>query len=168
MVREQATRTKTKYKIWCSVSGDLQPLLDWGAESTLSPAFIPNCRLQDIFIISFPRHYTDTVQISLFLPRAIPFGASLRNNQQACRQRSCLAPSWCSKIHAFINPVILPSGSGLGVYSKVIILKTWKIIINTVSNTLCFQVLFLWNLSRLWKYIIRNSHYIFPFLFLQK
>ena len=33
--------------IWCNGSWDLQFLLGWGAESTLSPAFIPNCRLQD-------------------------------------------------------------------------------------------------------------------------
>ena len=28
--------------------GGLQPLLDWGAESTLNPAFIPNCRLSSV------------------------------------------------------------------------------------------------------------------------
>ena len=176
MVREQAMRMKTEHEIWCNGSGDLQPLLDWGAESTLSPAFISNRRLQD-FLRSYLSQdtccvnqvrlnvmdHTDIVQISLCLPQAVPFWASLRNNQ-----RSCLVPSWCSKVHAFMNPVILPSGSGLGVYNKVIILKTWKILINTVSNMLCFQVLFLWNFSRLWKYIIRNSHYIFPFLFPQE
>ena len=37
--------------------------------------------------------------------------------------------------------------------------KTWKIIINIVSRyMLFFQVLFLWNFSSLWKYVIRNSH----------
>ena len=46
-VRERALRMKTELKIWCNGSGDLQPLLDWGAESTLSPAFISNCRLQN-------------------------------------------------------------------------------------------------------------------------
>ena len=109
------------------------------------------------FDLSFPRHYPDIVQICLFLPQAIPFWDSLMNNQQ----RSYLMPTRCSKVHAFVMPVILPSGSGLGVCNKAIIRrKTWKIIINTVSwYILFFQVLFLWNFSRLWKYIIRNSHY---------
>ena len=123
-IREQMTRMKTKHEIWCNGSGDRQPLLDWGAESTLSPAFIPNCRLQDFFfILSLPRHYTDRVQISLFLPQAIPFWACLRNNQQVHRQRSSLIPIRCSKVFAFKIPVILPSGSGLGVWNKEIILK---------------------------------------------
>ena len=40
--------------------------------------------------------------------------------------------TWCSKVHAFMIPVILPSGSGLGVCNKAIIpRKTWKIIINS-------------------------------------
>lgn len=45
MVWECATRMKTEHEIWCNGSGDLQSLWDWGAESTLSPAFISNCRL---------------------------------------------------------------------------------------------------------------------------
>ena len=46
--------------------------------------------------------------------------------------------------------------------------KTWKIIINMIScYVLFFQVLFLWGFSRLWQYIVRNPHYISPFLFLQ-
>ena len=47
MVQEQLTRMKTEHEIWYNGSGNLQPLLDWGAEYTLRPAFIPNCRLQD-------------------------------------------------------------------------------------------------------------------------
>ena len=47
MVRDRATRMKTEHEIWCNDSGDLQPLLDRGAEPTLSPAFIPKCRLQE-------------------------------------------------------------------------------------------------------------------------
>ena len=55
-VQEQAMKMKTEHKIWCNGSGHLQPLLDWGAESTLSPAFIPNCRLQDFFFnLIFPK-----------------------------------------------------------------------------------------------------------------
>ena len=46
-VWEPVKRMKIEREIWCNGSGDLQPLLDWGAESTLSPAFIPGCRLQD-------------------------------------------------------------------------------------------------------------------------
>ena len=78
------------------------------------------------FALSFPRHYIDIVQISLFLPQAVPFWNSLGNNQQVCRQCSYLMPTWCSKVHAFMIPVILPCGSGLGVCNKAIILrKTW-------------------------------------------
>ena len=77
------------------------------------------------FDLSFPRYYIDIVQI-LFLPQAVPFWNSLRNNQQMCRQCSYLTQTWCSKVHAFLIPVILPSGSGLGVCNKAIILrKSW-------------------------------------------
>ena len=51
-----ATRMKTEHEIWGNGSGDMQPLLDWGAESTLSPAFIPNCRLQDFLRSYLSRH----------------------------------------------------------------------------------------------------------------
>lgn len=85
--------------IWSNGSGDLQPLLDWDAESTLSPAFVAKCRLQDFFKI-----WTDIVQISLFSPQAVPIWASLRNNQQLRRQRSCLMPTWCSKVHPSHTP----------------------------------------------------------------
>ena len=46
MVQEQATRMKTEHEIWCNGSGDLQPPSDWGAESSVSPAVIPDCTLQ--------------------------------------------------------------------------------------------------------------------------
>ena len=116
--------------------------------------------------LSFPRHCADIVQI-LFSPQAIPSWEGLGNSQQVCRRCSYLMPTRCSKVHAFMTPVILPSGSGLGVCKKAIILrKTWKmffIIVNTLSTVswymLFFQVPFLWNFSRLWVYIIRNSHY---------
>ena len=78
------------------------------------------------FILSFPRHCTDIVQISLFLPQASHFWASLRNNQQVCRQRSCLTLTQSYKVHAFMIPVILPSGSGLGVYNKIIVNKNME------------------------------------------
>ena len=122
-----------------------------------------------LFDLSFPRHYTDIVQIPLFLLQAFPFWESLRNTQQVCRLRSYLTLTQCSKVHAFMIPVILPSGYGLGVCNKAIIL--WKtgnmvFIIADISSTvswymLFFQVLFLWNFSRLWKYI-RNSCYSSP------
>ena len=116
--------------------------------------------------LSFPRHCADIVQI-LFSPQAIPSWEGLGNSQQVCRRCSYLMPTCCSKVHAFMTPVILPSGSGLGVCKKAIILrKTWKmffIIVNTLSTVswymLFFQVPFLWNFSRLWVYIIGNSHY---------
>ena len=136
VVWEQATKMKTENKVWCNGSEDLHPLWDWGAESTLSPAFIPNCRLQD-FLRSYLSQdtccvnhkllsvmdYTDIVQISLCLPQVVPSWASLGNNQQVHRQCSCLTLTRCSKVPAFMIPVILLSGSGLGVCNKVIILK---------------------------------------------
>ena len=67
--------------------------------------------------------YTDIVQISLFSPQACPFQASLGNNEQVRRQCSCLALTRWSKVRAFMIPVILPSGSNLGVCNKAIILK---------------------------------------------
>ena len=77
-------------------------------------------------ILSFPRHYTDIVQITLFLTQAIPFWASLGNNEQVHKQQSGLTPALCSKVHAFMIPVILPSGSGLGVYNKIIVNKNME------------------------------------------
>ena len=71
-----------------------------------------------LFDLSFPRHHTDTVQIPLFLLQAVPFWENLRNTQQVCRLRSYLMPTRCSKVHAFMIPVILPSGSGLGVCTR--------------------------------------------------
>ena len=110
-----------------------------------------------LFDLSFPRHYTDTVQISLFLPQAVPFWESLRNTQQVCRRRSYLTPTGCSKVHALMTPVILPSGSGLGVCNKAIILrKTWKMffIIIDVSST---QFLDICCLSRCYFYEISQG-----------
>ena len=54
-VREWATSMKTELKIWCNGSGYPQSLLDWGAESSLSPAFISNCRLQNFLWSFFPK-----------------------------------------------------------------------------------------------------------------
>ena len=148
MVQERVTRRKTEHETWCKGSIEaLWPLLDWGAESTLNPAFIHNCRLQDFLRSYLSQHtghishillnimdYTDTVQISVCLPQAIPFWDSLRNNQQVGRQCSYPTPTPCSRVHAFMIPVILPFGCGLGVCNKAIILrKTWKIIINVIS-----------------------------------
>ena len=55
MVLEQVMRMKTEHKIWFNGSGNLQPLLDRAAESTLSPACNPNCRLQDFFDLIFSK-----------------------------------------------------------------------------------------------------------------
>ena len=105
--------------------------------------------------LSFPRHYIDIVQISLFWPQGVPLWDSLRNSQQVCRQCSCLTLTRCSKVHAFMTPVILPSGSGLGVCKKAVILrKTWKmffIIVDTSSQFLdiChFSRCYLYEISR--------------------
>ena len=148
MVQERATRMKTEHEIWCNGSRDLQPLLDWGGESTLSPAFIPNCRLQEFIwsylsqdtcyvnhvLINF-RDYIDIAQIYFFLPQSVPFWASLRNSQQVRRQHSCQMLIRGSKVHTFMIKVILPSDSGLGVCNKMTIFKkkNWKIIINIIS-----------------------------------
>ena len=55
IVAPQVPEWVTRYEIWCNGSGDLQPLLDWCAESTLRPAFIPDCRLQNSFWSVFPK-----------------------------------------------------------------------------------------------------------------
>ena len=92
------------------------------------------------FDLSFPRHYIDIVHISLFLPQAIPFWDSLRNNQQVGRQCSYPTPTPCSRVHAFMIPVILPSGSGLGVCNRAVILrKTWKKSSIRFLNICCFS-----------------------------
>ena len=72
--------------------------------------------------------FIDIVQLSLFLPQAVPFQASLGDNQQVCRPGAYLVfQSPC-----FQDPDHIPSGSGLGVFNKAIILrKMWKIIINS-------------------------------------
>ena len=44
---------KTEHEIWCRGSGDLQPLLGCGAESTLSPAFILDCSYNNFFDLIF-------------------------------------------------------------------------------------------------------------------
>ena len=129
---------KIKHEIWCSGSGDKQPLLDWGAESTLSPAFIPDCRLENFFWSVFPKtlhwHSLDLV----FTPGHSLLGKSLEQPASACRWCSHLMLTGCPKVHAFMILVILPSGSGLGVCNKAIILrKTW-INIMQFLNICCF------------------------------
>ena len=105
--------------------------------------------------LSSPKHYTDIVQISLFLPQAIPFWESLRSNQQVHRQYSHLTLTWCSKVHTFMIPVILPSGSGLGVCNKAIILrKTWRIIITQFLNICCFSKCYFCEISQGWESIL--------------
>ena len=117
-VREQVMRMKTEHEIWCNGSRDLQPLigLRCRVHSWVQLLFLI-ADYETFFDLSFPRHYIDTVQI-LFLPQAIPFWDSLGNNEQVRRQWSYLTPTWCSKVHAFMIPVILPSRSGLGVCNK--------------------------------------------------
>ena len=127
MVQGRVMRMKTGYEIWCNGSGDLQPLLDWHAEHTLSPAFIPDCRPQDFLKPYLSQDTccvnhellnvlddTDAVQVFLFTPQAILFRSSLGNSWQGHRQRSHLAPTQCSKVHVFMMPVILPPGLALG------------------------------------------------------
>ena len=127
---------------------DLQPLLDWGAESTLSPVLLLIADYKTFFDLYFPRHYIDIVQI-LFLPQAVPFWENLGNNQQVHRQCSYLTVTWCSKVHALIIPVILPSGSGLGICNKAIILrKTWRIIITQFLNICYFSKCYFGEISQ--------------------
>ena len=58
-------------------SGDRQPLLDWGAESTLSPAFTPSCRLQDFLWSHLCQDTTLTRPRSpCFYPGLFPLGSS--------------------------------------------------------------------------------------------
>ena len=84
-------------------------------------------------ILSFPRHYADIVQISLFSPQAILFWASLGNNQQVRRQHSCLIPIWYSKSILSGSQSYSLLGLALGFITRLLLIKTWKIIISTVS-----------------------------------
>ena len=152
MVWEWVMRMKTEHGIWCNGSGDQQPLLDWGAESTLSPAFIPNCRLQDFFDLIFPKTLCWHSPDLLVFTQVVPFWASLRNNHQVHGRLHAWPPTQCFQVHAFMTPVILPSGSGLGVCNKAIILrKTWKIIINTVLNICRFSRCYFCGISQGWE-----------------
>ena len=127
---------------------DLQPLLDWGAESKQVQLLFLIADYKTFFDPSFPRHFTDIVQI-LLLPQAISFWETLGNNQQVHRQCSYLTVTRCSKDHALIIPVILPSGSGLGVRNKAIILrKTWRIIITQFLNICCFSKCYFCEISQ--------------------
>ena len=127
---------------------DLQPLLDWGAESKQVQLLFLIADYKTFFDPSFPRHFTDIVQI-LLLPQAISFWETLGNNQQVHRQCSYLTVTRCSKGHALIIPVILPSGSGLGVRNKAIILrKTWRIIITQFLNICCFSKCYFCEISQ--------------------
>ena len=133
MVWDRATRMKTEHEILCNGSGGCSPYWTevqsplWGQLLFLIAGY------KTVFDLSFPRHYIDIAHI-LFLPQAVPFWDSLRNNQQVRGQCSYLMRTLCSKVHAFMILVILPFGSGLGVWNKAVILrKTWKITINTVS-----------------------------------
>ena len=132
----------------CNGSGYPQSLLDWGAESTLSPVLLLIADYKTFFDLSFPRHYIDIVQI-LFLPQAVPFWENLGNNQQVHRQCSYLTLTRCSKVYAFMIPMIIPSGSGLGVCNKLIILrKTWRIIITQFLNLYCFSKCYFCEISQ--------------------
>ena len=128
-------------------SGDLQPLLDWGTQSTLSLAFIPNCRLQDFLrshlsqdtcrvnhLLLSVVDYTDTVQISCVYPRSSPSGlvsgtvskciSSLHAWRWLGVPRSML--SW-SQSYSLL-------GLALGVVTRRLFLRRmWKIIIYIIS-----------------------------------
>ena len=160
-VREWATRLRTEHENWCNGSGGLQPLLDWGGSPLWVQLLFLIADYKTFFDLSFPRHYIDIVPISLFSPQTIPFWDSLGNNQQVCRQCSHLMLTRCSKVHAFMIPVILSSGSGLGVCNKAIILrKTWKTIINTVSW--CMHAVFPGAVSKKFLKAVKVHYWKFP------
>ena len=52
-VQEQMTRMKTTRNLVQWIRGPTDS--DWGAESTLSPAFIPDCRIQNLLWSVFPK-----------------------------------------------------------------------------------------------------------------
>ena len=133
-------KMKTKHEIWCNGSGDLQPLLDWDAVATLSPAFIPDCRLQNLLWSFFSKTlYWHSPHLLVFTPSRSLLGNSREKSESACRRCSYLTLTQCSKVHAFVILVILLSGSGFEVCNKAIILrKTW-IIITQFLNICCFS-----------------------------
>ena len=146
---------RAEHEIWCSGSGACS--LCW--TEVQSPLWVQLLLLtvdyKTFLDRSFPRHCTDIGQI-LFSPQAVPSWDGLGNSQQVCRRCSYLALTCCSKVHAFMTPVILPSGSGLGVCKKAIILrKTWKmffIIVDTSSTQLldicCFSRCYFYEISQ--------------------
>ena len=105
--------------------------------------------------LSFPRQGTDIGQISLFFPRPFPRGM-VSGTVSKCVGGVHTWPRPAVKVHAFMTPVILPSGSGLGVCKKAIILrKTWKmffIIVDTSSTQLldicCFSRCYYYEISQ--------------------
>ena len=104
---------------------------------------------------SFPRHCTDIGQISLFFPRPFPHGV-VSGTVSKCVGGVHTWPRPAVKVHAFMTPVILPSGSGLGVCKKAVILrKTWKlffIIVDTSSaqflDICCFSRCYFYEISQ--------------------
>ena len=89
---ERETWMKTEHEIWCNGSGDLQPLLNWGTEATLSLAFIPNCRLQD-FLWSYLSQDTMLTwsRSPCFYPRPFPSGL-VSGTVSKCVGS---VPAWC-------------------------------------------------------------------------
>ena len=147
MTWEWATGMKTEHEIWCNGSGDLRPLLDWGAESTLSPAFIPKCRLQDFLRSCFSQDtcfvnhvllnvmdYTDIIQISKCLPQIIPSGLVLGTISKCIG--SIHAWRWVSVPRSLLSWSQSYSVLGLAlgfVIRRLFLGKKWKIISNIVS-----------------------------------
>ena len=134
MVRKWAMRMKTEHEIWGNGSGTCR--LYW--TEVQSPLWVQLLFLiadyKTFLILSFPRHYADIIQSSLFSPQAILFWASLGNDQEVRRQHSCLMPIWCSKVHSFMIQSYSLLSLALGFVTRRLFLrKTWKIIINTVS-----------------------------------
>ena len=104
MVREWVMKMKREHEIWCNGSGGLQPLLDWGAESTRNTAFIPNCRLSSV------QFSCSVVSDSLWL-----YG--LQHDRPPCPSptprvysNSCPLSQWC---HLTTSSTVIPFSSHL-------------------------------------------------------
>ena len=145
---------RAEHEIWCSGSGACS--LCW--TEVQSPLWVQLLLLtvdyKTFLDRSFPRHCTDIGQI-LFLPRSFPRGTV------SGAVSKCVGGvhTWrwpAVRVHAFMTPVILAFGPGLGVCKKAVILrKTWKIfliIVDTSSAQLldicCFSRCYFYEISQ--------------------
>ena len=112
------------------------------------------------FLSYLSQDTTPTVQIPLFFPRPLTFGLVSETISKCVGS----VHAWCwpevtrsmlswSQSYSLLG---LALGSVQGYYSKKNMKNNYQ---HSFLIYVVFQMLFLWNFSRLWKYIIRNSLY---------